>query len=87
MTPSDARRLREDVRAAMGDLAQVLNGFVEVAAFGGVPHCGREVHCRGVGRPWTRPSLSNQRSITLGPPSSDEDTMGISHRMVTTGAA
>ena len=30
----------EDVIAAIGDLAQFLDGLVEVAAFGGVPHGG-----------------------------------------------
>ena len=37
---SDASGLGKDVVAAIGDLAQLLNGFVEVAALGGVPHGG-----------------------------------------------
>ena len=41
----DARSLGEDVVAAIGDLAQLLDGFVEVAALGGVPHRG-PVECR-----------------------------------------
>ncbi len=33
-------RLRQDVVAAIGDLAQLLNAFVQVAAFGGISHGG-----------------------------------------------
>jgi hypothetical protein len=35
---SDARGLGQDVVAAIGDLAQLLDGFIEATAFGGVPH-------------------------------------------------
>ena len=41
---SDACSLSQDVVAAIGDLAQLLDGFVEVAAFDGVPH-GGSVKC------------------------------------------
>ena len=37
---SDACGLGQDVVAAIGDLAQLLDGFIEAAAFGGLPHGG-----------------------------------------------
>jgi hypothetical protein len=37
---SDTSGLGEDVVTTIGDLARLLDGFVEVAAFGGVPHGG-----------------------------------------------
>jgi hypothetical protein len=37
---SNARCFGQDVVAAVGDLAQLLDRFVEVAALGGVPHGG-----------------------------------------------
>jgi hypothetical protein len=37
---SNARGFGQDVVAAVGDLAQLLDRFVEVAALGGVPHGG-----------------------------------------------
>jgi hypothetical protein len=37
---SDAGGLGQDVVTAVGDLAQLLDGFIQVAAFGGVPHRG-----------------------------------------------
>ncbi len=36
----DASGLGEDVVTAVGELAQLFDGFVKVAALGGVPHCG-----------------------------------------------
>jgi hypothetical protein len=37
---SDPGGLGEDVITAIGDLAQLLNGFIQVAALGDVPHRG-----------------------------------------------
>jgi hypothetical protein len=37
---SDACSLGKYVVTAIGDLAQLLDGFIQVAAFGGVPHGG-----------------------------------------------
>jgi hypothetical protein len=37
-TGCDARCLGEDVVSAVGDVAEFLDGFVEVATFGGVSH-------------------------------------------------
>jgi hypothetical protein len=36
----DAGSFGEDVISAACDLAQLLDGFVQVAAFGGIPHRG-----------------------------------------------
>ena len=40
VTSSDASGLGQDVVAAIGDLAQLLDGFIKAAAFGGAPHRG-----------------------------------------------
>jgi hypothetical protein len=37
---SDAGSLGKDVVTAIGDLAQLLNGFIQVAALRGSPHGG-----------------------------------------------
>jgi hypothetical protein len=39
-TRGDTGRLSEHMVAAVGDLAQLLDGFIKAAAFGGVPHRG-----------------------------------------------